>query len=236
MYKISRLCFGLVITIYASLGLGLAPSKEESQIKGLETKKAENTISAEDQALMDYGRALECLRENRQDEAIQILSLNIHRAPLHLPSRLELARLYLKQNCDSKAQTILEEGLKYSENHPEILKLLAVILEKKGELEAALDQLNKIPFHLKNDKNTVALLGHIYQGMGSFSLAGQQYTRLLQTEPNNPSWILGLAIALDGEGDRHAALENYQKLQTKAGVNTEILKYVEERIKALKKQ
>ncbi len=93
------------------------------------------------------------------------------------------AKEHIKQDLKAtgreiEAQFVLEESLKYSQNKPEILKLL-------------------------------------------------------KSDPNNPKWILGLAIALDVEGDRKAALENYQKLQAKAGVDTGVLKYVQERIKIL---
>jgi len=222
--------------------LGEAPAKERSSLsktphkdKGTETAFEKNTVpfSDNEQAMLDYSQALEFTNQGRDDKAISLLTQTVYSYPTHVLSRTELARLYLKQNRDNEAQSVLEEGLKYTEDHPDLLKYLAICFERQNDPDNALQCLNKIPEERKYDKTTVALAAHIYQTTGHYSLARQQYFRLLQFEPKNTLWLLGLSIAFDSEGNKDAALEGYQKVKREAGIDSSLLEYVNTRIQAL---
>lgn len=198
-------------------------------------KKNIALLNEDEQASVEYLEALEHLQSGREKKAIPLLEQSIAKAPRLLQARLELAKVYLRNHRDLDAQCTLEDGLDLSENHPEFLKLLAMIYEKRDQVEEALNCLRKIPVDKQNEKNTVALMGHLYHRLGHHSKAKEQYKWLMQNEPRNPMWILGLAVALESEGNKNAALEQYKKIQSEFGVDIKVSSFVEDRILAIKR-
>lgn len=196
-------------------------------------QKTTSSLNEEEQAAYDYSHAVKQfdLGETFQAERVLINALNSK--PDHHVSRKELATLYLKREQLIEAEHILQEGLRLDENNADFLKLMAVIHDKRSEPDKALGLLVKVK-DSKQDKNYFAFLGHIYQQTGQYGLARQQYFRLLQLEPRNPTWLLGVSIALDAEGKKSAALEGYQQLINEGRMDPKVLEYVQDRIRVLK--
>lgn len=149
-------------------------------------------------------------------------------------SRIELATLYLQQDKLEAAETLLMEGLFMDAYHPDCLRLMAFIEDRRQAPEKALELLNKVKSHQRQDTQYISFLGYIYQKTGRYDLARQQYFRLLEREPENAAWVLGLSIALEAQGQRESALEGYHRLQNKTGIDSSIVNYAKERISVLK--
>lgn len=149
-------------------------------------------------------------------------------------SRVELATLYLQQDKLEAAETLLMEGLFMDAYHPDCLRLMAFIEDRRQAPEKALELLNKVKSHHRKDAQYISFLGYIYQKTGHYDLARQQYFRLLENEPENAAWVLGLSMALEAQGQRESALEGYHRLQNKMGIDSSIVNYAKERIRVLK--
>ncbi len=197
-------------------------------------EKTQPKLTDDEEIMVDYRRAMEHISHGETVLAQKFLMGILNQAPNHHLARTELATLYIKQNQLELAEETLLEGLRIAENNADFLRLMAMVHDKRQEPEKALSLLVKVKDSRKQDKNYVAFLGHIYQETGHFALARQQYYRLLQEEPSNPLWLLGVSIALDSEGQRDAALEGYQRLQQEGKVDPSVLEYINVRIKALK--
>lgn len=187
-------------------------------------------LNDDEKSMEDYAKALEYVNSGQDEKAQQYLEKSLAAFPMHTQSRVELARIYLKYHRDLDAQSTLEEGLRLSETNADFLKMMAVIHERRGEPKVALNYLTKIPIEKQKDKNTVALMGHMYQRVGSFGKAKEQYARLMEFEPHNPLWLLGMAIALDSQGNKKSALEHYKRIQEDPSIDYKLLKYVENRV------
>lgn len=196
-------------------------------------EKTQAKLNEDEEALRDYQFAKQYIRNGEIFLAQQLLLKILDQIPSHVDTRIELANLHLKQNQLKDAEEILTEGLRLNESNSDFLRLMAVIHDRKEEPEKALALLIKVKDSHKQDKSYMAFLGHIYQETGHYALARQQYFRLLQMEPKNPLWLLGVSIALEAEGQKEAALEGYQRLASEGNVDPNILKYVQERIKIL---
>lgn len=199
---------------------------------GFHKKTAKPTVSERVQD--NYWAAVEHISNSGAKEAEDLLLSNLNMLPKHHASRSELVTLYLKNERLEEAEFLLKEGLRLDSNESSFLKLMAVLEDRKGAPEKALSQLIKVKDFNAKDKNYIALLGHLYHETGNYSLARQQYFRLMEAEPNNPVWLLGVALSWDSEGERKPALEGYRRLAKGGNLDPEILKYVRERIKALK--
>lgn len=197
-------------------------------------QKTPSKLSSEEKNLVEYRRALQYLRSGDDFQAEKLLVSILNQTPNYHSARNELATLYLKQNELDEGENVLLEGLKLEGSHPSFLRLMAVVHDRRQEPDKALALLVRIPDSRKKDKSYVAFLGHIYQQMGQYGLARQQYYRLLQAEPQNPLWLLGVSIALDSEGQHSAALEGYRRLTSEGNVDPNILQYARDRIRFLK--
>lgn len=196
--------------------------------------KKNTELTSTEKVQGNYWRAVDCLNNQEPVEAENLLLSNLNILPKHHPSRSELATLYLKNEQLAEAEEILKTGLRLDPKETSFLKLMAVLEEKKGDPEKALGFLVKVKDYRVQDKNYVALLGHLYQETGNYGLARSQYLRLIEAEPNNPVWLLGVTVSWDAEGNRKEALAGYHRLDKGGKLDPKILSYVRERIKALK--
>ncbi len=215
-------------------GFRQSSKTSDTETGGALFEKKLTKLSLEERISGDYRRALELLANQEAHQAETLLINNLHQLPSHHPSRIELATHYLKNHQHDDAELILHEGLRFDESHPEYLRLMAVICDRKEEPEKALSLLMKVKDSQRQDDNYISFLGHIYQELGSYSLARQQYFKLLQRDPQNSLWLLGVSIALDSEGQRDAALEGYRRLNQEGNFEPDVRQYIKDRIQSLK--
>jgi tetratricopeptide (TPR) repeat protein len=196
--------------------------------------KTNASFTLEEQATMDYHRAVEYFEKKDFIKAEAILLEVLKEAPRYYDARIALINFYLKEERLESAEMVLLEGLKLDESHPDFLRLMAMVHDRKGSPDKALALLIKVQGRYQQDRNYVAFLGYIYQQTGQYALARQQYLRLLEGEPKNSLWLLGITVALDAEGQLDAALKGYQRLVAEGNIDQNILEYVQKRIDVLK--
>lgn len=221
----------------------LAPRLETKSLYKTELKKQAGQflfqktpakLSASESARLEYNRAMHYINQNEPLKAEPLLMRVLEEQLDDHPARIALASLYLEQGNINEAEPLLLEGLKIDEYHPDFLRLTAVVYDRKQDPEKALGFLTKIKDHQKRDKQIVAFFGYLYQKTGHYSLARQEYFRLLQSEPQNPLWLLGVSMAFDFEGQRESALDGYRRLTKQNNIEPGIVKYAQNRILFLK--
>lgn len=197
-------------------------------------EKKPSGLTEEERMSKECEPALELLKENNGPKAELALLEVLGTSPKNHLARVELVKFYLNNNRVSEAEKQLDLGLKADPEYPKYLQMMAIVYDKKDNPEKALDYLSKLPPEKRHNKTTMALFGHLYHQTGQFLLARQQYARLLHYEPNNTVWLLGLSTALDGEGEKRAAIEGYEKLQQNDAIDKSVKDYIQTRLKALK--
>jgi MSHA biogenesis protein MshN len=247
----SILLFSCSISAW-SVGSKVIELNEPTEISSEETTKdiasiAENSektrhhfnkklskLTAKEIIDINYWRALGYLKQKDTAAAESLFISNLNQDQKHHLSRIELSALYLRNELWEEAEGFLQRGLKEDSRNPDFLRLMATLHNAKGEPEKALELLLKIKEPHVHHKAYIILLGHVYQQLGHATLARKQYFRLLQVEPNNPLWLLGVTMSLDTEGQREPALEGYRRLAKESAVEPEVLQYIRDRIAALK--
>ena len=197
-------------------------------------QKTASKLSTKEKIEVNYWRAMAFLKQKDIASAEELLVTNLNQSSKHHASRIELASIYLKNEDWERAERYLTEGLRQNNQHPDFLRLMATLHNAKGEPDKALPLLLKIKEPYIHQKTYLVLLGHVYQQLGHSSLARKQYFRLLNAEPNNALWLLGVSMSLDAEGQKEPALEGYRRLVKEGTVEPQVLQYIRERIKALK--
>ena len=180
----------------------------------------------------DYKHAMNFSDQGQNKEAITQLTNLLVKYPAFIPARKSLATLLLKQNNISKAQQVIEVGLQQQPLYLPYIQLKAQILVNKGNIKQALTLLQTTAPPLEENPEYHAFMAALYQRQNQPMLAEKLYERLLNLQPNNSMWWMGLGIARESLNQNSAALEAYQKANTD-NLSTELKVYVENRIHTL---
>ena len=209
---------------------------EPSHIERIE-RPASNTemAEAEYQAAMTnlhQGTAGETFSYERMGIAIRSLKRVLARMPVYPPAREALTALLIKQGNLIEAGRVVDIGVLQDPSYLPYLKLKLHILVKQGNNEQAIALLQKIPpAMLESDMDYMSMVVPIYLQQGQYAQAVQGYRELLQTNPSNPLWLMGLGMGLEGLGKTQEALQSYQAAQRSA--TPQLGERISERIKAL---
>jgi len=129
-------------------------------------------------------QATTLISSNHVDAAIAILNKVLQQHPKHLPTRLQLAKLYLAQNDSEQALTVITKGIA-QHDAPQLRQAQAQILLKQGKPNAALKSLQTMQ-KLAPDNAVVAILfSQFALQMGKTNLAEQRLRDFLQHHPDN---------------------------------------------------
>jgi MSHA biogenesis protein MshN len=197
-------------------------------------EKTARPLSAEQQAELAYQDALRLLQSGRPSAAEPRLRTALDSYPAHRGARTTLAGLLINAGRLPEATTVLAAGLALAPTYAPFAKLYARLRIDQGELRDARAVLERAAPPVQDDPEYHALLAALYQRLGLYEQAAQTYRGTLQAQPRNGVWWLGLGLALEGAGDRTNALQAYQRAQQSGTLDSEVLRYVESKITALR--
>ncbi len=123
-----------------------------------------------------------------------------------------LGRIYLDQKRTAEALRYLVAGLQFTEltSSDEIYNMLAEAHMQQGQLNLAIDQINKA-LAIKRRSTTYNNLGAAYQTLGRWKEAEQSYRNALNLGPDEVMPHLNLARLLRQQGRLQEAFPEYAK-------------------------
>lgn len=148
-------------------------------------------------------------------------------------ARKQLAALYYGQGQFTKAGDSLSQGRLLYPQEFEFALLLARVQHDLGDTDLALATLGQIPDSHSLARQKWLAEGDLAQKQGQFSLAEQAYRKLLQQEPQQPKWWMGLAYALDSQLQFSQARQAYRTALTYSGLSTQATTFIEQRLRQL---
>lgn len=157
--------------------------------------------SAQEHSDQEYRRAAGLVGQGRGSEAANVLRAVLKENPGHGPSRQLLLKLLVDQRAFGEAIALLEEGLK---QNPERLSwglALARLQMEKGDGDGAWRTLQRMSAQGAASVEYHALTAAVLQRLGRHHEAADQYRAALSIAPNEGRWWLGLAMALEAEGN-----------------------------------
>jgi tetratricopeptide (TPR) repeat protein len=196
-------------------------------------EKKISSLTPKDLANKQYNLALQKIELGLHAEAEQMFVHILKDYPQHTLSRVQLSKLSILKNDYEKAEKWLNENPDYFSSHPAYLQTLALIYERTGKKREALKILEQVPAQHRKNVEFYSLLASLYQQTGNHVLAQRYYNGLLNREPNNTTWLLGLSISLDSGGEKKMALSHYKKILEKGELEPKILSFVQDRVKKL---
>lgn len=172
------------------------------------------------------------MADGRDTEAIAGLEIMLQLQPQNHQVRRHLAALLLKNGAPGHSELLLEQGV---EQYPQALPLR----ESLARLYAQISQPAKALTLLKGRNpdvllhpDYIQLRARLAQQLQDHQQAQLDYALLSRFQPESIKWRLGLAVALDQDGQYQAAVEVYRWL---AGATTtpDIGAFVQQRLAAL---
>ncbi|MSQ67969.1 MAG: tetratricopeptide repeat protein [Gammaproteobacteria bacterium] len=129
--------------------------------------------------------------------------------PRRVDARVRLALFMLMAGQTAEAQASLREGLSLTPNQTDLAQVLGHSLLEQDQAQAALAVLRPAVPPLASNPEFHALLAAVEQRLGLHALAATRYRGLLQLQPSNGSWQVGLGISLSAQGDTRAAAASF---------------------------
>lgn len=168
-------------------------------------------LSVEQQLLSDFHVAAGAYKKRDFPEAERLLKDLMARDSGQHKARLLLARLYLQQNLDRRAELLLYDGLLNYPQHAPSVSLYAQMLAEQGRDDAAMDAMQNALPGAHGNAEFHALLAGLYQRTGNSIAAIKSYRVAVGLEPTRGEWWIGLGISSEQAGDEGTATRAYKE-------------------------
>lgn len=220
----------------------LAPAKQAALVVSPSTQAQESepsvfNVSSSSQSVSD-SRMLEQriqLSLNNGDTAAALRDLNnlVALEPRNGNARKRLASLEFAQNNPKRAAFLLDQGIKLSPEDSSMRLMLARLLFREDRNAQALSLLNDHPQNVVADNDLLSFRAALAEKQKDYSRSLQDYTTLLQRQPDNARWMLGLAISQDKQELHADAIANYKKVKSSKQLSTQVVSFIDERLAVL---
>jgi len=134
---------------------------------------------------------------------------------------------------DGKIQTV-KKLIKHTQ--PGIQENFRLRIMLKEEPEKVLPYLKRNKPGFENHGELLALAAQAQQRSGDYRTSAIYYQRLIKTTPSEPRWHAGLAISLDGLGEKKKAVTIYRSVLKSNALPVPLRRFVKQRLTKLGRQ
>jgi tetratricopeptide (TPR) repeat protein len=166
-------------------------------------------------------------------EALDKLYAVVKSNESHVRARATLAVILVEQGQGGLAITLLEDGLSQYPEQAAWSRLLGRIHMDAGNLSIAREVLSRTMPAITADPEYHALYAAVLQKMALHNDAAVTYRNLVNVQPDNGLWWMGLAISLEAIARNKDALFAYKNALNGQLLTPETHRYIVERIRYL---
>ena len=194
-----------------------------------------NTIPlrSDQRAEVAYQLAYDQLLVGNQRKAERSLRQALAIEPAHIKSRELLSGVYIKQGRWVEVSELLRKGLVLSPGHRTFSKLYARALMQLQQNQRAISVLKQHAPPIKSDPDYYALLAALYQRQKDHAAAVETYQNIVEIQPKNGVWWVGLGISLEALGKSEQASQAYFQARNSGNLLNEIAHFTNNRLAAL---
>lgn len=191
-------------------------------------------VTPQQLALSHYQKALSWLQQGRVAEARSGLEEALKLDPTYLSARQALAGLLVDRRHFGQAELVLQEGLNFNPEQQGFAMALARLQVERGDTRNALDTLYKYLPYAFDNADYQAFIAALQQRSEQHKKAIEHYQAALRLVPSG-AWYMGLGISLQAEHRLDEAQEAFGKARASNELAPELLAFVEQRLRGLKK-
>lgn len=177
--------------------------------------------------------ASEAEKDGKLKEAISYYEQTLGFDPSMHEARKQLAALHYGQGQLAKASEVLQQGMLLFPQQLDFALLLARVQQAAGQADLALATLANIPDTHPLARQKWMAQSDLAQKLGQFSVSEQAYRQLLQQEPQQAKWWMGLAYALDSQQQFLQARQAYRTALGHRGLSAQASAFIEQRLTQL---
>jgi hypothetical protein len=172
--------------------------------------------------------------EQKNDaEVVRLLEKILLIAPLELRTRKQLATLLFSTNQLIKAQLILAQGIIHTPADSSLRLMQSRIFFKLGDNKSAFTVLSEHPYSALANDELVSFRAALAEKIGKYGNAQQDYQILVQRNPTDAKWWLGLGVSQDKQKLNKQAINSYQQAQSLNQLPQQVDSFLAERIHLL---
>lgn len=219
----------------AGTGSDNPPPRAETVVKGDIVKHARKPVAISETDNLLY-QSEKLYRQGNITGALDRLNAAVENEPRHRVARTRLALRLSEQQQTDLAIKVLQEGLAIIPDMPDWALVLAQIHMRDGRLAAAEKVLSGAIPPVADNQDYNALYAAVLQKLEKHRKAAEIYRNLLQVNPENGIWWMGLAISLEAISMSNDARFAYRNALAVKSLTPEIQQYIIERIRILEQQ
>ncbi|MGB5540065.1 MAG: tetratricopeptide repeat protein [Gammaproteobacteria bacterium] len=168
-------------------------------------------LTPEQRLARDFQAAAAAVNKGNAVEAQRLLEDLLARDNGLHKARLLLAGLYVQQQRNSRAESVLASGLLHYPQHAPYASLYAQLLAAQARDSEAINALQGALPAAADDAAYHALLAGLYQRSGKAVAAAGSYREALRLAPAHGEWWMGLGISSEQAGDAETAASAYRQ-------------------------
>ncbi|MBO9489625.1 hypothetical protein J7384_04535 [Endozoicomonas sp. G2_1] len=192
---------------------------------------ARRQLSAPELAEQKFKQAEQALLLNQVQKAESLFEEVLLLTPQNNLARQQLAALWFGRQDYQAAVNLLQQGISQAPNNIEFRLMQARIFQRQGNFRAAYDVL--IEKAQTPNVDYQALLANAAQQSQQFNAAIEAYQFLMQAQPQQAKWLLGLAVAYDSDSQFEQALLAYKQAVQQGGLSATTLNFAKQRLQEL---
>ena len=174
--------------------------------------------------------ATDLARSGQRQAALQRAQEALDIEPGHVPARQLAAVLHHEAGQPALALGLLREGVALEGSPPSLALLLARFLAHQNLGPEALVVLDR---HSLNSAEAEGLRAGLLAQQGAYGSALVAYENALRQQPGQSTWWVGMAVALESEGQSARARQAYAHARQLGLAQTDLASYVDQRLRAL---
>ena len=153
--------------------------------------------------------------------------------PRNASARKRLSSLEFAQGNPKRAAFLLDQGIKLAPNDSSMRLMLARLLFRENRNPQALAILNEHPKNVIADNDLLSFRAALAEKQKDYATSLQDYAVLLQRQPGNARWMLGLAISQDKQKMNEDAVITYKRVKSSNQLSAQVVSFVDRRLAAL---
>lgn len=220
----------------------LSPQTNEVNLESEPTEKSKENPSAmavtlSDNTDVDMGRlklsAQKALADKDTEKAIVLLGRILNEQPDNVNARKQLASLLFANREPGKAETLLHYGLQLNPQQHDIRLMLARLYQQNERHDDALTLLQKVSPDVTLNIDYYNQRASLAQRLSQFEQASQDYQVLVNVEPEQAKWWLGLGVSSDKLNESSAAILGYTRALSLNQLDAPVTAFMQQRLRGL---
>lgn len=198
----------------------------------LRVSRAE-AITPEDQIANLLMLGTEAAQSQDFGKAVAAFDAILELDPTRHDVRKRLSVVLYSQNRDNRVVSLLQDGIQLSPDRADLRLMLGRLWHRQQKTRELYEVLKPIDPNVEDNSEYLELKASAATKLGLFPEAANLYERLASHSPEQSRWWLGLAIALDKQGNVRDALEAYLRATELQQLPGSVTEFVNKRIAVL---